>query len=718
MVAKISFLYQPLVSICLLLYIWLLEEANLILAVSASPSSDVCQTPKCFQAATAIVSNMDKTSDPCEDFYQFTCGNWLKRNEISEDEEFVSVDSKIEAERDDTIRVLLEKELTGTEPDFIVKLKALYDSCTDSERREVEGIEPLKKALKKLGGWPVVEGGNWDETSFDWMNTTFRLREMGQNDDTLVTMYVNEDFRNNTVNIIALLQPDLGIPANEYLLGLTNDNIADIYFRLMVAAANWMGANQSTSEQELREAFNFQIMLANFSVQEPMRNRSDMYTTVEQLMTDAPQIDWLRFFNGLLDNGISENATLMNYAPEYTIKFADYITTVNKRVVANYMMWRVVLKSFPYLSCVWKSLPQEYVSAITGQVKDKPLWKSCISTLFSEMGLALNSYYVRNYFKEESKDIASELVEYVRREFKNMLESNEWMDATTKEKAVEKAAAMAAYIGYPKELLNDTLLSALYTDLHMSNGSYYDNTMELNRRSHNKETSRLYKANAKPGWTSHSGAADIYSWYNIMENSIGFPAGVFQLPYFDKDRPYYLNFGGIGSKIGREITHGFDNVGWKYDKNGNNVDWWEPASNQIFEQKAQCFIEQYCNYTVENCDLLNSDAETTALSENIADNGGLKAAYLAYQSWTRVNGTEPLLPGLNFTQNQLFWIGAANILCEKSRPESMKISSLTFPRIPGQFKVIGPMSNLPQFAQDFQCSEGTRMNPTNKCEVW
>ncbi|XP_035210754.1 neprilysin-2-like [Stegodyphus dumicola] len=710
-----------LLSICLLLDISELGEANsLVSAVNVSSNSDVCQTYGCVQAAAAILSNIDKTADPCEDFYQFACGNWLNGTAIPEDKSFISIDSKIEDERDDTIRVLLEKELTGTEPDFIIKIKALYDSCMDNERREVEGIEPLKKALKNLGGWPVVEGENWNETSFDWMNTTFRLREMGQNYDTLITLFINQDIRNTSTNTITLVHPDFGTPTYKNLLGLPSNSIADAYFRLMVTAANWMGANQSTSEQELRDAFNFEIMLANLTSQETQFDFSTIYTTVGQLMIDAPQIDWLRYINGLLNIGVDENVTLLNFNPDYTIKFADYITKVDKKVVANYMMWRVVLKSFPYLSSNWTILSQEFISTSTEQVKEKPLWKKCISNVFSEMEMVLHSYYVRHYFKEGSKDVALELVNYVRQEFLNLLSSNGWLDEETKQKAMEKASAMTAYIGYPQELLNDTLVSALYADLQITNGSYYDNIMELNNRTVNKKISSLYEPNVKESWTEHAKkASNVKSCYNIMRNSIDFPAGVFQLPYFDKDRPYYLNFGGIGFKIGQEITHGFDNLGWSFDKNGNYVNWSDPVSDQLFKEKSQCFKEQYINYTTEYYDMpMYRNAAKLALGENIADNGGLKAAYLAYQSWARVNGTEPLIGGLNFTQNQLFWIGAANTLCEKSRQEALATYRLTFPRVPGQFRVMGSMSNLPQFARDFQCSEGTRMNPANKCEVW
>ncbi|XP_035220511.1 neprilysin-2-like, partial [Stegodyphus dumicola] len=194
-----------------------------------------------------------------------------------------------------------------------------------------------------------------------------------------------------------------------------------------------------------------------------------------------------------------------------------------------------------------------------------------------------------------------------------------------------------------------------------------------------------------------------------------FSAGILQDPLFSNDRPQYLNFPAIGNVIGHEIVHGFDDLGRQFDKNGNNINWWDQETDKSFRQKAQCIIDQYNNYTVGNGVKING---VHTLGENMADIGGMKVAYKAYQSWASDYGIEPSLPGLNYTPKQLFWISAANVMCSKFRPEFLMAFSTLGIGTPAMFRVIGPMSNLPEFAEDFGCSPDSSMVRENKCEVW
>ncbi|KFM76718.1 Membrane metallo-endopeptidase-like 1, partial [Stegodyphus mimosarum] len=597
-------------------------------------------------------------------------------------------------------------------------IKGMYDSCLDLKSIEKSGSEPLKKALKDLGGWPVVEGEKWDEASFDWIDTLIRFRRLGYSHDILIDLSVTADYRNNTAHIIELDQTSLGMPDRTYLMRGLNDSSTAAYFKLMVKAANQLGADESTSEEELRKALDFEIMLANFSLpREERRNMSSMYNkyTVKKLMDEVPQIDWLRYFNGLLNNEITENETLIINVPKFVIKFAEYITKADKRVVANYMMWRVAGQSLSILSKDWRTLAQEYSSVITGKSQEEPRWEQCLSSLSGSLGVALSSYYVKHYFREDSKDAALELVEYIHKEFLNILDNIDWMDKETKKQAKEKANAITPYIGYPKELLNDTYVSDLYTNLTLSNESYFENIMKVRRWSTDYSFSRLRKPNIKGEWKKHARAAVVNAFYNSLENSIEFPAGILQHSFFSKDRPHYLNFGAIGYVIGHEITHGFDDRGRQFDKDGNNVNWWDQKTDELFKKKAQCIIDQYSNFTAENGMQVNG---INTQGENIADNGGLKEAYLAYHSWVKDHSKEPKLPGLKYTPSQLFWISAANVWCGKYRPEILKLRIISGSHSPPRFRVIGPMSNLPEFAKEFQCSSDSPMSRKNKCQVW
>lgn len=203
---------------------------------------------------------------------------------------------------------------------------------------------------------------------------------------------------------------------------------------------------------------------------------------------------------------------------------------------------------------------------------------------------------------------------------------------------------------------------------------------------------------------------------NFQSFSLEFPAGILQGQFFSAERPMFMNFGAIGSIIGHEITHGFDDQGKQFDENGNLFDWWDGKTTEAYLEKARCIIEQYGNFT-EPLTKLNLNGINTQ-GENIADNGGLKEAYLSYQKYVKINGAEKKLPGLNYSTNQLFWISSAQTWCSSFRPEALKKRILTGVHSPTQFRVLGPFSNMKEFAEDFKCSKGSKMNPEKKCEVW
>ncbi|CAL1279878.1 unnamed protein product [Larinioides sclopetarius] len=698
--------------------IYLPSNLDHLITHRSSDASNVCLTPGCVKAAANILSNLDESVDPCEDFYQFSCGGWLNTHAISEDRSDVSVFSELNDDVYLKLRVLMEKKVTESEPDFVRMLKQMYTSCMDLKKIEAIGSKPLLRDLKTLGGWPVVEGKKWDASKFDWLDTLINFRKLGYNHNILLHLSVTVDYRNNTVHIIDLDEASLGMPDRSYLLRGLNDTSTAAYFNMMVKAAKKLGANEETAEEELMQALKFETSLANFSLpQEERRDFSKLYNkyTVQQLQELFPQINWLKFFNGLLNVPIFYNETLIIAVPDFVIRFADLIMNTDKRVIANYMMWRATWETFSFLSKEWRALDEEYDSVVNGNTQEVPRWETCLSSLTGSLGIALSSYYVRNYFNDDSKESALELVKYIHKEFLTILDNIDWMDEKTKRHAKEKATTIKSYIGYPRELLNDTAVMELYENLTISSDSYFDNAINLWKRSIDKSFSRLRKPNIKRDWKKHGLAANVNAYYNMLENSIEFPAGILQNPFFNKDRPHYMNFGAIGYIIGHEITHGFDDTGRQFDKDGNNVNWWDATTDERFTRKTQCIIEQYGNYTAENGMKLNG---INTQGENIADNGGLKQAYWAYHSWVKDHGPEPKLPGLKYTPSQLFWISAANIWCEKFRPEALKLEIISGSHSPSQFRVIGPMSNLHEFAKEFQCKPDSPMNRKNKCQVW
>lgn len=226
----------------------------------------------------------------------------------------------------------------------------------------------------------------------------------------------------------------------------------------------------------------------------------------------------------------------------------------------------------------------------------------------------------------------------------------------------------------------------------------------------------MRKVNLKVDWRKHARAATVNAFYNSLDNSIEFPAGILQGAFFDKAKPNYLNFGAIGFVIGHEITHGFDDRGRQFDKDGNNRNWWNSETDARFKERAQCIVDQYGNYTVPENGLRVNGINTQG--ENIADNGGLKEAFRAYEAWITRNGQEARLPGIKLNQKQLFWVSAANVWCGKYRPEVLKMRTLVGSHSPAQFRITGPLSNLREFSDTFNCPLNAPLNPEKKCSVW
>ncbi|XP_035210388.1 neprilysin-2-like, partial [Stegodyphus dumicola] len=572
-----------------------------------------------------ILDSLDQTANPCDDFYQFACGGWRNQRTVPEGSWYTSAHSEIANDLNLKLKVLLEKELAGNEPNFIRILKEMYDSCMDVERIENESSKPLEKVLKNLGGWPVVEGEKWNSCAFDWIDTVIQLRNMGYKYNTLIDVDV-VGLRNRNTYIIKLNEPSLGIGRLNLMRG-TIDLSTNQYLKLMVKTANKLGANESTSERELSEALEFERKLAN--------------------------IDWLDFFSRLLNQEINENDPLLIMAPKFINNFANFLKEADTKAMANYMMWRVVFESLPLLSKEWRNLAVEQ-GFLTSESKEEPRSKKCsISFTDDTLEVPLNSYFVRHYFKDESKEAVRELVEYIHRELLNTIENITWMDQIAKIYIKEKPNSMTYNIGYPKELLNDSYISDTYANLVLDR-DYFNNTLKLRKLKTDYTFSQLRKPIPKNDWVERVNVADVNAAYSKSKNKIVLPSGLLQFPLFSKAQPQYLNFGALGYYIGHEITHAFDYGVQQLDYTGKNGDW----SKDIFQNKLLCLKEQYSNYVAENgkkIDGFNADFVT----DNLADNGGLRLAYQAYQSWVINHGREKNLPGLPFTPNQLSWISAA-----------------------------------------------------------
>lgn len=681
----------------------------------------ICHSPGCVHTASKLLLNMDDSVDPCDDFYDFACGSFVKNTRIPDDKTSVNTFSIITDELQEQIRTLLDEPIMPEEPKPYVLAKKLYQACMNRTAIEARGVQPLLDTMRQLGGWPVLEGKNWDEKSFSWEQSVYKFRLAGYSVDYFLDFSISVDVKNSTKRIIDLDQATLGL-SREYLNRGFSDKLVQAYYEYMVDIATLLGADRALAEVDLKESLLFEMQLANISLPlEKRRNATSLYNpmTIAELQQKFPKIPWLEYINRLLTPHwkVDLNEIAIVSVPKYISDLEVLLETTPKRVQANYVMWRVAGSSVAYLTENLRKRQLAYVTTLSGKTERESRWKECTDTASSSMSIAVGALYIRKYFNENSKANALEMVNDIRQQFRKTLTEVDWMDEETRKEALEKADAMSSHIAYPGEMLDNEKLTEFYSGLEMSDDKLMESVLNLTLFGTEYMFSKLRQPVNKTDWITHGRPAIVNAFYSSIENSIQFPAGILQGAFFSAKRPAYMNYGAIGFVIGHEITHGFDDQGRQFDKSGNLVDWWQEMTKQKYLEKAKCIIDQYSNYTVKEVGLNLNGVNTQG--ENIADNGGIKEAYYAYEAWTRRHGEEPRLPGLEkFSPKQLFWLSAANTWCSVYRNEAIKLRITTGFHAPGRFRVVGPMSNMEEFSKDFNCPSGTHMNPVKKCKVW
>jgi len=684
-----------------------------------------CHSKGCITTAAYILDNLDDSVNPCDDFYQFACGGYIEKTVIPDDHTRVNTFSTSDDKLNEQVRILLDTKLSQSDPKPFHLSKSMFKSCMNTEKIEDQGLLPLQKVLERMGGWPVVEGDKWVEEGFRWFDMVYKFRNVGFSVDYLLDFSVTPDLKNSSLRVLDLDQPSPGL-AREYLIKGIEDEYVQAYLAYMKDVAKLLGADEKKAEKEMLDVLTFEIVIANMSLPREMRRDDNkLYNpmTISQLSIIDPKTPWLEYVNNILTEDIvqvDDSETIIVDVPSYVKDLSDLLSRTSKRVQANYLMWRAVASSMSYLTEEADKIRLKFSRKITGLAAESPRWKRCVEETISSLPSAVGSLYVSNYFDEASKASADEMVSEIRKQFDIILDQVEWMDEKTRQNAKLKLKAMSSHIGYPPELLDMTKLEDLYDGLDLGD-KYFENVLNMTIYGTNYAFKKLRKRVDKGDWVRYGRPAVVNAFYSPLENSINFPAGILQGTFFSSERPHYMNYGAIGWVIGHEITHGFDDHGKQYDQDGNLVEWWLQETKDKYMSKAQCIISQYSNYTIDKVgeESINVNGINTQ-GENIADNGGIKESYRAYSQWTSDNGPEKLLPGLPYSPQQLFWISAANVWCSKYRPEALARLVTTGVHSPPQFRVMGTFSNMKEFAADFSCPVGSRMNPgiNNKCQVW
>ncbi|GFS57726.1 endothelin-converting enzyme homolog [Trichonephila clavipes] len=398
----------------------------------------------------------------------------------------------------------------------------------------------------------------------------------------------------------------------------------------------------------------------------------------------------------------------------------DYIRATNgshmpviifKITIRNYLVWILVHRNIRYFPKPFVDATDELQLILTGS-KTENDWEICILSVDKAVGFALGSMFVRKAFPGASKPMAVEMIHEIKEAFKENFPWLEWMDSETRELVVEKVNSIKEMIGFPEYIKDFETLDEKYQELEFNETQYFENHLNFLRHDRLNNFKKLRQPPNQDTWLMTPSTVNAY--YSAPSNTIVFPAAILQPPLYDLTYPKFVNFGSVGVVMGHELTHAFDVQGRLYDKYGNLHQWWKNSSILNFRLRAKCFLDQYSTYEMNG---VKVNGKLT-LGENIADSGGLKAAFRAYRNWVKKNHAELPLPGIPLSTNQLFFVAFAQTWCSVKTPELQRFASLTDPHSPNKYRVIGTLSNSIDFNWEFKCPSESTMNAEIKCEAW
>jgi putative endopeptidase len=633
---------------------------------------------------------LDRKADPCEDFYQFACGNWIANTEIDADKpiamrSFVSIEDRNEAYLHD----MLEKARTqpGNDP-IMKKLGAFYGSCMDEAAIEKAGIKPAQ---------PLLASINRIKDAKTLTAAVATLQAAGVN--VLFDFGPIEDSADATRMIAGIDQGGLGLPDRDYYLVDDAQHVklraayAELVTTMLVAA----GHKPDAAKQEVADILALETEIAKVSKDKvARRDPKGMYNKIDRegVAKAMPHFEWNAFWKTV---GLASVKDVTVTSPELLAGLDALIVKTKPAVWRNYLTAHTLRQLGAYLPKQIEDARFQLEQALTGQPEQRARWKRCIGHTDSALGDLLAQIFVRDRFAGASKSAAEEQVRAITAAMKANLDTLPWMDATTKSRAYDKLAAMANYIGYPSKW-RDYAFKVAPT-------SWAANALAGRRAETAHQLAKIGKPVDRDDWGFS--APTVNAYYNPSQNKMMFPAGILQPPFYSVDSSIPVNLGGMGMVVGHELTHGFDDEGSQFDAQGNMKNWWQPETEKQFKQRTQCVIDQYNQYGLNGAN---------TVGENIADIGGVKLALAGYRS-LRASAPDTVVAD-GFTEDQQFFLAFGQVWCAKMRPEYEKMLVTVDPHSPARWRVNGTASATPDFAKAFRCKLGAKMRPANQCVVW
>jgi putative endopeptidase len=661
----------------------LLGAACLIAEPPASTNAKKTSTPG-FD-----VGAMDKSVDPCVDFYTYACGTWMKQNPIPADRAVWGRFDELRERNLTVLRGILERSPAGS------KIGDAYSACMDEKGIESKGIGPIKPALDRVAALKDKQG---------LLAEIAHLHGAGYR--PLFTFGSTQDFKDSTQVTAEVDQGGMGMPDRDYYLkaDARSTGLRKQYQEHVARMFGLLGDAPETAAAKAMVVMEIETELAKNAFDRVKRREpANVYHKmgVAELASISPTIDWPKFFAAAGSGGVK----ILN------VTEPDFFRNVDKLVNARSLEdWKTYL-TWHLVRVEADMLPEAFVAAdfnfygktLTGAKEIQPRWKRCVEQVDHALGEALGREYVERTFGAKGKERTHQMVLAIEKALSKDIEELPWMTAETKKQAHIKLAAITNKIGYPEKWRN-------YSALKIVRDDALGNFARARAFEHRRQLAKIGKPVDPGEWLMSPPTINAY--YDPQMNSINFPAGILQPPFYDNSLDDAVNFGGIGAVIGHELTHGFDDQGRQFDLKGNMRDWWTEQDGKEFEKRADCFVKQYGQFTAVGDVKLNGKL---TLGENIADNGGLRIAYMALLE-TLAGRNVAKIDG--YTPQQRIFLGWAQVWCQNRTDQAARMRAMLDPHSPGIWRVNGVMVNMPEFRSAFGCQANQPMVHENACRAW
>ena len=640
---------------------------------------------------------LDRSANPCVDFYQYACGGWLKANPIPSDQARWGRFDELQERNRQTLHEILEDAAkpTPTRDAVTQKIGDYYAACMDEKAIDARGLAPVEPDLNRIRD--MKDKG-------DLAAVVARLHRIGV--DVMFQFGSGQDYKDSNEEIAQADQGGLGMPDRDYYLkdDAKSAELRDKYVAHVRRVLELLGEKPDQAKSDAAAMMRLETALAKGSLDLVSRRDPEKQyhrISVADFEALAPSFAWKQYYSAV---GTPAFASINAVWPDFFKALDAEIRNTSLADWKAYLAWHLIHSEVRMLPSAFLNENFEYFGkTLTGAQEMRPRWKRCVDYTDAELGEALGQKFVERTFGKQGKERTLAMVQALERALGQDIEKLSWMSPATKQQAEIKLRAIANKIGYPDKWRD-------YSSVVIKRDDPLGNDNRADEFEFQRQLDKIGKPVDRSEWAMTPPTVNAY--YDPQMNNINFPAGILQPPFYDNDMDDAVNFGGIGMVIGHELTHGFDDQGRQFDAKGDMKDWWTPQDAKEFKERTECLVNEYSKFTVAPG--ANVNGELT-LGENTADNGGLRIALMALEE--KLTGRQrPEIGG--FTPEQRFFLAYGQIWCENEREEAARLNVQTNPHSPARFRVNGVVENMPEFQKTFSCKSGQPMAPVNSCHVW